>query len=71
MVRETPLHTGHLKAMLAASEIGAIIAPSVPAFYARPATLEDMVDHTIGRILDLFDLDAGLDEPWTRGSPLI
>ena len=65
MVRETPLHTGHLKAMLAASEIGAIIAPPMPAFYAKPDSLEDMVDHTIGRILDLFDLELGLVERWT------
>lgn len=65
MVRETPLHTGHLKAMLAASEIGAIIAPPAPAFYAKPASLEAMVDHSVGRILDLFDLDAGLVERWT------
>jgi 4-hydroxy-3-polyprenylbenzoate decarboxylase len=65
MVRETPLHTGHLKAMLAASEIGAIIAPPLPAFYSKPATLEDMVDHTVGRVLDLFDLDAGLVQRWT------
>ena len=65
MVRETPLHTGHLRAMLAASEIGAIIAPPVPAFYSKPGSLQDMVDHTIGRLLDLFDLDAGLVDRWT------
>jgi polyprenyl P-hydroxybenzoate/phenylacrylic acid decarboxylase-like protein len=64
MVRETPLHAGHLKAMLAATEAGAIIAPPVPAFYAKPNTLEDMVDHTIGRVLDLFDLDSGLVNRW-------
>lgn len=64
MVRETPLHCGHLKAMLAATEAGAIIFPPVPAFYARPRTLADMVDHTIGRVLDLFDLDAGLVDRW-------
>ena len=59
MVRETPLHTGHLRNMTALSEMGAIIAPPVPAFYARPATLEDMIDHTLGRVLDLFDIDTG------------
>ena len=59
MVRETPLHTGHLKAMLAASEIGAIIAPPAPAFYAKPASLEAMVDHSVGRILDLFESGRG------------
>jgi 4-hydroxy-3-polyprenylbenzoate decarboxylase len=58
MVRETPLHLGHLRSMAALSEMGAIVAPPVPAFYASPATLEDMVDHTLGRILDLFDLEA-------------
>src|ERR1700693_2991682 len=57
MVRETPLHTGHLRTMLALSEMGAIIAPPVPAFYAAPQSLDDMVDQTIGRVLDLFGID--------------
>jgi len=69
MVRETPLHTGHLKAMLAASEIGAIIAPPLPAFYSKPKTLDDMVDHTIGRVLDLFDLEADLVDRWIGHGP--
>lgn len=60
MVRETPLHTGHLRTMLHLSEIGAIIAPPVPAFYARPESLDDMVSHSVGRMLDLFGLDTGL-----------
>src|ERR1700726_2017239 len=64
MVRETPLHTGHLRTMTALSEMGAIIAPPVPAFYARPDTIEDMVDHTVGRVLDLFDIDAGTVRRW-------
>jgi flavin prenyltransferase len=64
MVRETPLHAGHLKAMLSATEAGAVIFPPVPAFYATQ-TLSDMVDHTVGRVLDLFDLDAGLVERWS------
>ncbi|RZM32358.1 MAG: UbiX family flavin prenyltransferase [Sphingomonas sp.] len=64
MVRETPLHTGHLRTMTQLSEIGAIVAPPVPAFYARPQSLDDMVDHTIGRVLDLFDIDAGLVNRW-------
>jgi 4-hydroxy-3-polyprenylbenzoate decarboxylase len=64
MVRETPLHTGHLRTMTALSEIGAVIAPPVPAFYARPETLEDMVDHTVGRALDLFDIDVGVVQRW-------
>jgi 4-hydroxy-3-polyprenylbenzoate decarboxylase len=64
MVRETPLHTGHLRTMTQLSEIGAIVAPPVPAFYARPQSLEDLVDHTVGRVLDLFDIDAGLVRRW-------
>ena len=58
MVRETPLHTGHLRHMTQLSELGAVIAPPVPAFYARPASLDDMIDHTVGRVLDLFDMDV-------------
>jgi len=64
LVRETPLHTGHLRSMTALSEMGAIIAPPVPAFYAKPDTLEDMVDHTVGRALDLFDIDVGVAHRW-------
>jgi 4-hydroxy-3-polyprenylbenzoate decarboxylase len=74
MVRETPLHTGHLRTMTALSEMGAIIAPPVPAFYAKPGSLEDMIDHTVGRALDLFDIDVGIVERWgerpeLRGRP--
>ena len=65
MVRETPLHAGHLKSMLAATEAGAIICPPVPAFYARPGSLEDMVEHSVGRVLDLFGLDAGVVRRWS------
>ena len=64
MVRETPLHTGHLRTMTSLSEMGAIIAPPVPAFYARPETLGDMIDHTVGRALDLFDIDVGIAHRW-------
>lgn len=64
MVRETPLHTGHLRMLTQLSEIGAIVAPPVPAFYANPLTLEDMVRHTVGRVLDLFDIACGPD--WVR-----
>jgi 4-hydroxy-3-polyprenylbenzoate decarboxylase len=64
MVRETPLHTGHLRSMTALSEMGAIIAPPVPAFYTKPETLEDMIDHTVGRALDLFDIDVGVAHRW-------
>jgi flavin prenyltransferase len=66
MVRETPLHAGHLKNMLAATEIGAIIAPPVPAMYARPQSLEEMVDHSLGRVLDLFGIDIGRVKRWGR-----
>ncbi len=64
LVRESPLHTGHLRTMTAASELGAVIMPPVPAFYANPQSLEDIVDHTIGRVLDLFDIDVGLVRRW-------
>jgi 4-hydroxy-3-polyprenylbenzoate decarboxylase len=67
MVRETPLHTGHLRTMTSLSEMGAIIAPPVPAFYAKPDSLEEMVDHTVGRVLDLFDIDVGVVERWGEG----
>ncbi|MDB5735331.1 MAG: 3-octaprenyl-4-hydroxybenzoate carboxy-lyase [Alphaproteobacteria bacterium] len=57
MVRETPLHLGHLRSMAALAEMGAIIMPPVPAFYAKPHTLEDIVDQTVGRALDMFGYD--------------
>ena len=64
MVRETPLHTGHLRTLTQLSEIGAIIAPPLPAFYTRPETIDDIVDHSVGRVLDLFDIEAGLVKRW-------
>jgi 4-hydroxy-3-polyprenylbenzoate decarboxylase len=64
MVRETPLHAGHLKSMLAVTEMGGIIAPPVPAFYTGPTSVNDIVDHTVGRMLDLYDLDASLFPRW-------
>ncbi|MEX0300357.1 MAG: UbiX family flavin prenyltransferase [Kordiimonas sp.] len=57
MVRETPLHTGHLRTMTKLSEIGAVIAPPVPSFYAKPTCLDDMITYTAGRALDLFDME--------------
>lgn len=57
MVRETPLHLGHLRTMTALTEMGAIIAPPLPAFYAKPASIEEMVDQSVGRTLDLFGLE--------------
>ncbi len=67
MVRESPLHTGHLRTLTTASEIGAIIAPPVPGFYAGPKNLADMIDHTVGRVLDLFDIESGLVHRWGEG----
>ncbi|ANF57682.1 UbiX family flavin prenyltransferase [Halotalea alkalilenta] len=64
MVRETPLHRNHLRHMTELAELGAIIAPPVPAFYARPGSLEEMVDHSLGRVLDLFDIDVGVVKRW-------
>ena len=64
MVRETPFHLGHLRTMTQLAEMGAVIAPPLPAFYAKPATLEDMIDHSIGRVLDLFGIDTGLARRW-------
>ena len=73
MLRETPLHLGHLRAMTTVTEMGAIILPPVPAFYAKPATLEEMVDYTVGRALDLFGIDVGGMRRWQgigAGEPL-
>jgi 4-hydroxy-3-polyprenylbenzoate decarboxylase len=64
VARETPLHAIHLRNMATLAEMGAIIAPPVPAFYNRPKTLDDVVDHTVGRVLDLFDLDTGKVKRW-------
>ena len=63
-VRATPLHLGHLRAMTQVTEIGAIVMPPVPAFYARPTSLEDIVNHSVMRALDLFGLDSGLVPRW-------
>lgn len=64
MLRETPLRLTHLKAMQAAAEDGALIMPPVPAFYTRPESLEDIVDHTIGRVLDYFDIETDMVRRW-------
>ncbi|WP_091735303.1 UbiX family flavin prenyltransferase [Phenylobacterium immobile] len=66
MVRETPLHLGHLRTMASLAEMGAVIAPPVPAFYARPQSLEEMVDQSVGRALDLFGLDWSAVRRWGR-----
>ena len=64
MLRETPLHAGHIQSMLQATNNGAIIMPPVPAFYARPKTIDDIVNHSVGRVLDLFDIETELVERW-------
>jgi 4-hydroxy-3-polyprenylbenzoate decarboxylase len=62
--RETPLHTGHCELLLKASQMGAVLAPPMPAHYINPMTVDELVDHHVGRILDLFDLDPGLVQRW-------
>lgn len=66
--RETPLHAIHLRNMATLADMGAIIAPPVPAFYNRPRTLDDVIDHTVGRLLDLFGLDTGTVRRWRESS---
>ena len=63
--RETPLHTGHCKLLYQASRIGAIIAPPMPAHYIQPASVQELVDHHVGRLLDLFAVDTGLVRRWS------
>ena len=64
LVRETPLHAGHLRAMTAATENGAIVMPPVPAFYHQPKTIDDIVNQTVGRALDLFEIEAKIVKRW-------
>lgn len=64
VVRETPLHAGHLRLMSQATDAGAVILPPVPAFYGRPETLDDVIDQTVGRSLDLFGIDTGRVHRW-------
>lgn len=68
MPRESPLHVGHCKLLWEAAQLGAIIAPPMPAFYSDPQTIDELVNHSVGRILDLFDLDAGILKRW-EGPP--
>src|SRR5579871_4463922 len=68
-VRETPLHGGHLRTMTALADIGAVIAPIVPAFYNRPQTVDDVINHTCGRLLDLFGIETGAVRRW-KGGPV-
>ena len=65
LVRETPLHVGHLRILLALAEIGAVVMPPMPAFYQRPRTVDDIVDHTVARVLDRLGLPQDLAPEWT------
>lgn len=69
VVRESPLHVGHLRNLLAAAEIGAVIIPPMPAFYSLPKTLDDIIDHTVGRVLDHFGIEHNLVRRWGEASP--
>jgi 4-hydroxy-3-polyprenylbenzoate decarboxylase len=71
MVRETPLHLGHLRTMVRLAEMGAILAPPLPAFYTRPRTIEEMVDQSVGRALDAFGLDWSRVKRWGDDIPPI
>jgi 4-hydroxy-3-polyprenylbenzoate decarboxylase len=67
-VRETPLHAGHLRTMMHLADIGAVIAPIVPAFYNRPKTIDDIINHTVGRLLDLFGIETSVVRRWQGGN---
>ncbi|PIB95795.1 UbiX family flavin prenyltransferase [Caulobacter sp. X] len=71
MIRETPLHLGHLRTMTKLAEMGAVIAPPLPAFYAKPASIAEMVDQSVGRVLDLFDLSWRPVKRWGEDLPSI
>lgn len=64
MPRETPLHVGHCRLLLQAAEMGAVLAPPMPGFYNAPETIDDLLNHNIGRVLDLFDIESGLVKRW-------
>ncbi len=68
LVREAPLHLGHLRNMVAATEMGAIVSPPVPAFYAKPKTVDDIVEHTVARALDLFEIEVPGAVRWREGN---
>jgi 4-hydroxy-3-polyprenylbenzoate decarboxylase len=69
LLRETPLHTGHIELMARATRSGTIVMPPVPAFYTRPQTLDEVVEQTVARALDLFDIEVGLARRWTGSRP--
>jgi 4-hydroxy-3-polyprenylbenzoate decarboxylase len=64
MVRETPLHKGHLELMCKVADLGGILLPPIPAFYHSPRTIKDLIDHTVGKVLDLFDIEHSLFKRW-------
>jgi 4-hydroxy-3-polyprenylbenzoate decarboxylase len=64
LLRETPLHLGHLRNMVRLTEMGAVIFPPVPVFYNKPETIDDIVNNTIGRVLDMFDVEQNLSPMW-------
>ncbi len=66
-VRETPLHGGHLRTLITLADIGAVVAPIVPAFYNKPKTVDDIINHTVGRLLDLFGIETKLVKRWEGG----
>ncbi|USQ12806.1 UbiX family flavin prenyltransferase [Legionella lytica] len=68
MTRESPLHLGHLQNMVAVTQQGAIVCPVMPAFYNKPETVDDIINHSVGRALDLFDLDAGIVKRWDKNN---
>src|SRR6266404_5399902 len=67
-VRETPLHVGHLRTLTTLAEIGAVVAPIVPAFYNKPKTVDDIINHTVGRLLDFFGIETSVVRRWQGGS---
>ena len=69
MPRESPLHLGHCKLLYEVAQLGAVIAPPMPAFYSKPETIDDLINHSVGRVLDLFDIDAGILKRWEGPKP--
>jgi len=69
VVRETPLHLGHLRLMVRVAEMGGVVLPPIPAFYSRPKTIADIIDHTVGKVLDLFEIQHQLFRRWREKVP--
>jgi len=70
MPREVPMHVGHCKLLYEAAQLGAIIAPPIPAFYNQPQTIDDIINHSVGRVLDMFDIDTGIVNRWEGQQPI-